>query len=425
LIGLTFVSAICFAPLAGCSETSGTGGSGGLGGNGGDGGSAGMGGGGVGGDGGTGGTDLCEGVTCEDTECKADGVCDPADGICDFVFAADGTACSEGECLEGVCAPVGAFPCTEEGIRDAIAEGGGPHFFACDGSTPIVTVEIIIDNDVVLDGQGNLTVDGSERNRVFSVPAGVTAELRGITVTRGAVGESNGGGIRNEGTLTLVDTTVSQSSATCSSNCYGLGIGGGIWNSFEDATMTLINCTVSGNTARFDGGGIWNGGTMTLTNTTVSGNAGLAGVGGLLNDGFGTMTLVSSTISGDDFPYQISNLGRMSIANSLVDGLCSLPGISFLSLGYNIESPGDTCRFDQAGDQANVSTDDLKLADLADNGGPTDTHALGEGSAAIDQIPAEDCVDAEGEPLTMDQRGVERPQGDACDVGAVEVEVTP
>ena len=65
------------------------------------------------------------------------------------------------------------------------------------------------------------------------------------------------------------------------------------------------------------------------------------------------------------------------------------------------------------------------LGPLQDNGGPTMTHALGPGSVAIDHIPAVDCVDADGAPLTTDQRGVTRPQGDACDVGAVEMEVTP
>ena len=95
----------------GCSETAGTGGSDGD-----------------GGSGGTGGADLCEGVTCQDTECKTDGVCNPSDGMCDFTLAEDGTVCIDGECLGGVCAPVGAFPCTEQGIVDAIAEGGGPHF---------------------------------------------------------------------------------------------------------------------------------------------------------------------------------------------------------------------------------------------------------------------------------------------------------
>ena len=56
------------------------------------------------------------------------------------------------------------------------------------------------------------------------------------------------------------------------------------------------------------------------------------------------------------------------------------------SNGYNIESPGDTCGFDQATDQVNVTTEDLSLGPLADNGGPTETHALLPGSVAIDWI---------------------------------------
>ncbi|MGB5413308.1 MAG: choice-of-anchor Q domain-containing protein, partial [Polyangiales bacterium] len=68
---------------------------------------------------------------------------------------------------------------------------------------------------------------------------------------------------------------------------------------------------------------------------------------------------------------------------------------------------------------------DPMLGPLADNGGPTETHALEEGSPAINQIPAADCVDEEGEPLTTDQRGLARPQGDSCDVGAFELEVLP
>jgi hypothetical protein len=95
------------------------------------------------------------------------------------------------------------------------------------------------------------------------------------------------------------------------------------------------------------------------------------------------------------------------------------------SNGYNIESPGNTCGFDQLTDLVNVTTEQLALGPLQDNGGPTETHALGAGSVAIDAIPEADCVDADGEALTTDQRGVTRPQGDACDVGAVEMEVTP
>jgi hypothetical protein len=59
---------------------------------------------------------------------------------------------------------------------------------------------------------------------------------------------------------------------------------------------------------------------------------------------------------------------------------------------------------------------------LQDNGGATETHALGAGSVAIDQIPEADCVDADGQPLTTDQRGEPRPETDGtmCDVGSFE-----
>ncbi|MBW2381865.1 MAG: hypothetical protein JRG70_20435 [Deltaproteobacteria bacterium] len=96
----------------------------------------------------------------------------------------------------------------------------------------------------------------------------------------------------------------------------------------------------------------------------------------------------------------------------MIEGLCCA---DVTSNGYNIESPGNTCGFDEAkGDQVNVSADDLKLGELADNGGPTMTHALGDGSIAIDRIPAVDCE------VNTDQRGF--PRDSMCDVGAFEVQ---
>jgi hypothetical protein len=106
-----------------------------------------------------------------------------------------------------------------------------------------------------------------------------------------------------------------------------------------------------------------------------------------------------------------------TLVNSLVDGSCE--GDAITSVGYNIESPGDTCGFDPNGtDQFDVSAEELNLGELADNGGPTMTHALGAGSVAIDVIPIDDCE------VTEDQRGQPRPEtgGTMCDVGAFEVQ---
>ena len=131
----------------------------------------------------------------------------------------------------------------------------------------------------------------------------------------------------------------------------------------------------------------------------------------------------------------------MTLASTIVDGSCDRDVASdILSNGYNIESPDNTCGFDQEGDQVNVSTDDLNLGELADNGGTTMTHALLTEpivSVAIDVILADDCVGAEGERLWTDQRdaprfvtvgppfGLVEPVGDGCDVGAFEVQPEP
>jgi hypothetical protein len=442
------------------------------------------------------------------------------------------------------CSEDGApgFPCTEEGIRDAIAEGGGPHTFDCDGAQTVVTkAEIVIDNDVILDGEGNLTVDGDEDHRVFSVPQGVIAELRGLSVRRGtASGEvaedRSGGGIANDGTLTLTNSTVSDNSAT-GDHATGGGIassgmltltdssvsgnstdaqGGGIDNTYEgtltltrstvsgnscaygcgvvnDGTLTLTHSTVSGNSGEY-GGGIVSYGTLTLSHSTVSGNSALngsgidnfhgtltlinstvtgnSGNGGIYNSGTatvsngtvsgnsgtgvtnyfrgevtltnstvsgnsgsgiyhwgGTTTVTNSTVSGNAASGDRSDIdiysdadGMVMIARSLIDGDCWPASLGITSLGHNIESHGNTCGFDQETDQAEVTTEQLNLEPLADNGGPTMTHALLPVSVAIDRIPVEDCVDADGQPLTTDQRGEPRPAASGCDVGAFEVQ---
>jgi hypothetical protein len=389
---------------------------------------------------------MCAGGVC-DTESVADGTaCDErnecdvgmcAGGACDTESVADGTACGDGAgtCQEGSC--VGTFACTEQGIREAIAVGGGPHTFDCDGPTTVmIEAEIVVDNDVVLDGEGNLTVDGSKqedaRDGLFVIERDVSAQLSGFTVIKGS-----SGGIMNGGTLTLTDTVVAENASyggggitnggaltlintTVSGNTAEVG-GGGIAN-FEGTTVTLINSTVSGNTAEYgtnNGGGIGNDGRVTLINSTVSGNT-PDGIGNA-----GTLTLINTTVSGNvDFLR-----GSVTVYGSLVDGDCGGVGdpAVVISNGHNIESPGNSCGFDQDTDQVEVTAEQLNLGPLADNGGPTMTHALltePEVSVAIDVISDADCVDAKGAPLTTDQRGEPRPEtgGTKCDVGAFELQ---
>ncbi len=404
-------------------------------------------------------------------------------------------------------------PCTEQGILDAVAAGGGPHTFDCNGPTTVVTQgEIIIDNDVILDGEGNLTIDGNDDHRVLSVEPDITAELIALTVTGGALvpDGGQGAGILSEGILTITNSSIASNGSSCG-DC-GV-VGGGIYNS---GVLTLKSSTVQENEANY-GCGLYNIGTATLIKTSVSQNgralpssswvssgSGIASTGtlnlidsvvSLNHDGrgdaaalstYGTATLINSVVS-DNYSTQsaaVSCGGSTTLVNSTVSGNAGLMtsgfecrgtlrlinstvvalggrsyairfrwepgeliavnsiivgafdsqrqrvfGCSFenigaiaISQGGNIESVGDTCGLTDPTDLVNVSAEDLNLGPLQDNGGPTMTHELLSGSVAIDQIPEADCVDADGAPLTTDQRGFTRPLGDGCDVGAFEVQ---
>jgi hypothetical protein len=138
------------------------------------------------------------------------------------------------------------------------------------------------------------------------------------------------------------------------------------------------------------------------------------------------MALTNSTVSGGIYagssdPTPFVGVVSIKAAASLIDGECKVGNgvVTWTSNGYNIESPGNTCGFDQSTDMSGVSANDLNLGELADNGGPTMTHALQTipvVSVAIDQIPAVDCE------VDKDQRGQPRPGGTMCDVGAFEVQ---
>jgi hypothetical protein len=358
----------------------------------------------------------------------------------------------------------------------------------------VTTAEITVDNDVILDGEGKLTVDGNGSHRVFSVAPGVTTELIGFMVTGGANSQF-GGGIANYGTLRLTNSTVSANSTAqgdgsgvynsgdlilantiVSDNTAQLGggglfnvgslelnnsavmrntsvngFGGGIVSIEPPSIIVLNNSTVSDNWAKEGGGGIGTSGLAKLVGTTVSGNTSVATGGGIANAGDngvltlinstvsgnavvnaggggigsnGTMTVISSTISRNTAVFGatgIWNDGSATLRNTVVDGDCqSNPAV--VSFGGNIEIEGNTCGLDHPTDQVWLAAPELNLQPLGDNGGPTQTHALGAGSDAIDWIDPIECVDTAGLPLTTDQRGEPRPAGLGCDVGSFEAQ---
>jgi hypothetical protein len=173
-----------------------------------------------------------------------------------------------------------------------------------------------------IDGGGRITVSGNNASRVFQIDAGVRAELDGLTITHGRVTTSSGGGIYNAGTLTVSNSTLSGNSAYY--------YGGGIYNNYYGATLTVSNSTLSGNSAtgrHGSGGGIYNGGTLTVSNSTLSGNSATGygdGGGGIYNLSSSTLTVSNSTLSGNS-AYNgggIYNYGgaTLTVSNSTVSG---------------------------------------------------------------------------------------------------------
>ena len=160
------------------------------------------------------------------------------------------------------------------------------------------------------------------------------------------------------------------------------------------ATITVSGLTIENGSTRGivpeGGGGIFNnGGTLTVTDSVITGNIGSFGPtsgagGGIYN--YGTLTVTNSTFSGNSavngggiYSYSYDNRGTAIIINSTFSG------------------------------------------NSVSNGGPTQTIALLPTSPAVDAIPAANCTDTNGNPVETDQRGVARPQGVGCDVGAFEL----
>lgn len=269
--------------------------------------------------------------------------------------------------------------------------------------------------------------------------AGLRATNSTITTNTAQVG----GGIANRGGMNIIESRItnntalllgagvhSVSGATIDRSRVANNTGRQASGIFNSGGFLLTQSTVSGNKARLDGGGVQNTGFMSVTNSTVAFNS-TGGRGGGI-DTTGELTLASSTLAGNraiSGGGLVNSHAATTLTNTLIAGnraagsttaptadcrmITPIPGASHTLVGRGTGCP--------TGGSGNLTISPATVfvtvleRELADNGGPTRTLALRPGSPAIDAGDTASC------PAT-DQRGIERPQGVACDIGAFEAQ---
>ena len=300
-------------------------------------------------------------------------------------------------------------------------------------------------------GARSTTIDAQGTSRVVFVTADDVA-FEGLTVTGGVapIGIGNfpgdGGGILVEGSgtesLVLNQVTVAGNSASLNGGGVSLPAESVSATSLTVNASTIANNRIGGGALEGMGGGIFAFGDLTITNSTVTGNSvenpGLNEGGGILaglspteTDGT-SVNLLNSTVAGNSVAaggigggFTIDNptagvVTTFTVKNTIVAGntaggaAADCGKVVATSSASNLSSDA-SCLFTDAASKQNANP---QLGPLQDNGGPTNTLALSAGSPTIDAGTNAGC------PPT-DQRGVSRPQGSACDIGAYEREASP
>lgn len=283
---------------------------------------------------------------------------------------------------------------------------------------------LLITKTMTIDGRAlpqAVTVSGNQMGRVMHIAGTGALTLRNVVIAEGTLSTSGGACqfvcgagifVDFDGRLTLVNSTIMSNTAAGGAGLYSFGI------------VTIANSTFRSNVSMFEGSALRNGGQMTIANSTFSGNTSQAAPGGAIFVGaFSNLTLYHNTIvsntattAGGLVNNGSVNMANNIIGNSLAPADCMVnddpqfPG----TIGTNINN------LIEDGSCEAVFSGEPYLAPLADNGGPTLTHALRISSPALSAGHNSICGNASVNFL--DQRGVARPQDKPCDLGAFELD---
>jgi CSLREA domain-containing protein len=285
-----------------------------------------------------------------------------------------------------------------------------------------------IDDELTINGSAqDITVSGNDSVRVMTVNIGKTLNVHSLKIVGGL--STQGAGIFNDqGTVTVNNSTFTGNRASG---------GAAIFNQ-PNGFLKVTGSTFFNNSAFNSGGAIYNyaGGTVIVANSTFVGNSATDSGGAIVNIGAvpgyadGILDVTNSTIYGNSgsVPYAggIYNGGTARIRNTIVanspsGGDCANFAL-FIADSHNLDTDG-SC----GGATTKTGAEVALAASLAENGGPTETLAIGTNSAAIDAGDDVVCAAAVGAPNYgaggLDQRGVPRPKGMHCDIGAFEREI--
>jgi hypothetical protein len=322
--------------------------------------------------------------------------------------------------------------CTEANLRSALV-GGGTVTFECDGTIKMAA-ELVITNEAILDASGrSMILSGNNSTRLFAVTNNARLRLINLTLRDGRA--QYGGAIYNSnGRVELLNCAVENNVAVTGAN--GFAKGGAIWNSGSlTSRLFIANCTFSGNRGegpQVFGGAIASGepvfsqdgnhrfdhGDTTIVNSTFFGNSAIGdqiGLGSAIGIDAGVTFATNCTFAENLGPMTIVAEGRTNAVMFCRNCVFARTrggvniGVAITDRGGNL-SDDNSYALPSATSRYGV---DARLGGLADNGGPTKTVALLEGS------PASNAGLDAGCPPT-DQRGAPRPVGGQCDIGAFE-----
>lgn len=333
---------------------------------------------------------------------------------------------------------------------------GTPGFRLISTASDLSVTGVVLQNGMAADRGGAiyagdnanvaLVDSGVTANSAASSGGGIAANCGNVTLTRSRISGNqagkNGGGVyaaNHANATTLCESTITLHHSSVTGNAASTGSGGGIYsfnghvygyyatldsNSAGGLTgggiyayysISLFACTVSNNSVGNSGGGVAAHGYIGLTNSTVAGNSASQSAVGADAIGIYSSTISANIGAGMYATGGVSFLSAATIVGSIIQGNTgnNLTGEVHAAGSNNIIGP------DPSGgsiDYPPGSIDcDAKLGLLADNGGPTRTIALQDGSCAIDAGPL-------GASVPSDQRGTRfaRKVGAATDIGAFE-----